>query len=151
MGKNQPFLWPFFWTVRLLEGIYQNMWKNQHKSTGHRSIAILSMVTKNALFSHQSTPKYPLEIKHGVLENPQTEWSFLARNITDNYSVFSSTACLMTPVAPGLPGEQTSSTHGGHGGCCDAGEDHIGHHLKAWYLCLVMNIYVYDGYTIQTI
>ena len=36
-------------------------------------------------------------------------------------------------LAPGLPGEQTSSTHRGHGcGRRNAGEDHIGHHLKQW-------------------
>ena len=37
-------------------------------------------------------PSYPLVI----MENPRTEWRFLARKITDFYGPFSSTPCLTT-------------------------------------------------------
>ena len=39
---------------------------------------------------------YPLVIKHGLLENPRTEWRFLARKITELNGPFSSTPCLIT-------------------------------------------------------
>ena len=31
---------------------------------------------------------YHLVIKHGLLENPLTEWRFIARNIIDKWSIF---------------------------------------------------------------
>ena len=37
---------------------------------------------------------YPLVIKHGWLENPQTEWRFLARKIIDKWSIFNCYVCL---------------------------------------------------------
>ena len=31
---------------------------------------------------------YPPVIKHGLLGNPQSEWRFIARKITDQWSIF---------------------------------------------------------------
>ena len=47
---------------------------------------------------------YPLVIKHGnmAMENPRTEWRFLARNIIGFYGPFSSKPCLMTPEGMGV-------------------------------------------------
>ena len=44
---------------------------------------------------------YPPIIKQGWLQNPGSEWRFLARNITDFYGPFSSTPCLMKPESGG--------------------------------------------------
>ena len=49
------------------------------------------------LLSNLRYPEVPSGvIKHGWLENPRTQWSFLARNLTDFYGPLSSTSCLMT-------------------------------------------------------
>ena len=47
---------------------------------------IIGFATVVALYQYEAS--YPLAIKHGVLENPRTEWRFIARKITDQWSIF---------------------------------------------------------------
>ena len=80
--------------------------------TGHSGHAGAAPQVGAPCQSHECYNNYHLVIKHGWLENPRTEWRFLARKITDFYSPFSSTPCWMN--------REGSSTHcipscGGHG------------------------------------